>query len=134
MKSPMFQLDNSLFLLLNAGPSPDPTIAGLAILATKFLILLIPVYIIGLWLRGGNRNRLTALGLVGALVIAIALSSIVGLAIFRPRPFMIGLGNTLVEHRPNSSFPSNHALVFATCAILLFLVRRNWAAWATTGL
>jgi undecaprenyl-diphosphatase len=128
----MFKLDNDLFLLLNAGPTPDAAVAGLAIFATKFLVLLIPLFIAGLWFAGGNRNRQTAIALVVALVIAIVASYAVGLVVFRPRPFMIGLGNALVDHRPNSSFPSNHGLVFAVCATLLFLVRSKAAAWAAT--
>lgn len=69
-----------------------------------------------------------------ALVIAIAMSYTVGLVAFRPRPFMIGLGNALIDHRPNSSFPSNHGLAFAVCAIVLFLLRRTAMAWIATGL
>jgi undecaprenyl-diphosphatase len=128
----MLQLDNDLFLLLNAGPNPSATVAWLALFATKFLMLLIPIYLAWLWVSGGRRNRLTAIALCIALGIAIVMSYMIGLVAFRPRPFMVGLGNALVEHRPNSSFPSNHGLAFAVCAAVLFMVRRKGAAWAAT--
>jgi undecaprenyl-diphosphatase len=128
----MLQLDNDLFLLLNAGPNPSAIVAGLALFATKFLMLLIPIYLAWLWVSGGRRNRLTTIALCIALGIAIVMSYMIGLVAFRPRPFMVGLGNALVEHRPNSSFPSNHGLAFAVCAALLFMVRRKGAAWAAT--
>ena len=129
----MFQFDNDLFLLLNAGSAPNATVAWLAIFITRFLVLLIPLGLVGLWISGGRRNRLTAIALCAALAIAIVMSAIVGLVFFRPRPFMVGLGHALVDHRPNSSFPSNHALAFATCAAVLFMVRRKGAAWIATA-
>ncbi|WP_414476159.1 undecaprenyl-diphosphatase [Microvirga sp. M2] len=125
----MLQFDNDLFLRLNAGPTPDATIVALAIFATHFLILLIPFFLGGLWVFGGQRNRLTSIALCVALGVAIMMSSTVGLLIVRPRPFMVGLGHALVEHRANSSFPSNHGLAFAVCAAVLFMVRRRQAAW-----
>lgn len=128
----MLQLDTQIFLLLNAGPAPDAVVAGMATFATKYLVLLIPSGILYLWIAGGNRNRQTAIALVLALLIAIFASYLIGQFAFRPRPFMIGLGSALIEHRPNSSFPSNHGLVFVTCAALLFLTRRSKIAWAAT--
>lgn len=130
----MFKLDSELFLLLNAGPTPNGTVASLAIFITRFVVLLVPIYVVGLWLAGGGRNRQTAISLVIALGMAIVMSYAIGLIAFRPRPFMVGLGSALVEHRESSSFPSNHALAFAVCAAVLFLIRRNRAAWVTTGL
>lgn len=47
---------------------------------------------------------------------------------------MIGLGPALVEHRPNSSFPSNHGLAFAVSAAVLLMLRRKGVAWTATGL
>jgi undecaprenyl-diphosphatase len=112
----MIPLDTELFLALNAGANPNPYVALFAIAVTRFAILLVPCYIVILWLQGSRRRRLLAFALV--------LSFLAGLVIFRPRPFMVGLGYSLVDHRPNASFPSNHALVFAVCATVLALVRQ----------
>ena len=38
-----------------------------------------------------------------------------------PRPFLLGLGHTLIDHRPSASFPSNHATVFFIWATTLAL-------------
>ena len=132
----MSTLDTDLFLALNAGANPNPYIAHFAIAVTRFAILLVPCYITVLWLQGSRRRRLLAFALVLALAIAIVLSFLTGLVIFRPRPFMVGLGHSLVDHRPNASFPSNHTLVFAVCATVLALVRQYGTAClaAATGL
>ncbi|WP_293795403.1 undecaprenyl-diphosphatase [uncultured Bosea sp.] len=128
----MSTLDTDLFLALNAGANPNPYIALFAIAVTRFAILLVPCYIVVLWIQDSRRRRLLAFALVLALVIAIVLSFLTGLVIFRPRPFMAGLGNSLVEHRPSASFPSNHTLVFAVCATVLALVRQYGTACLAT--
>lgn len=120
----MTTLDTDLFLAFNAGANPNPYVALFAIAVTRFAILLVPCYIVVLWVQGSRRQRLLAFALVLALAIAIVLSFLTGLVIFRARPFMVGLGYSLVDHRPNASFPSNHALVFAVCAAVLALVRQ----------
>jgi len=125
----MTPLDTDLFLAFNAGANPNPYVALFAIALTRFAILLVPCYIVVLWIQGTRRRRLLAFALVLALAIGIVLSFLTGLAVFRPRPFMVGLGHSLVEHRPNASFPSNHTLVFAVCATVLALVRQYGAAF-----
>jgi len=130
----MFSLDNDLFLLLNAGSDPSPIVAFLAIFIAKFVVLAVPLLLAWRWIAGGRRNRLTVIALVLAFAFALVVSYLIGLLAFRPRPFVIGLGHALVEHRPNGSFPSNHGLAFAVCAVLLFLVRQKSAAWLMAGL
>ena len=130
----MLKLDTELFLLLNAGATPSTPVEWLAIFAAKFIIVAIPLYLAGLWISGGRRNRLTAIALVLAFGIALVLSTLIGMVVFRPRPFMIGLGHALVQHRPNSSFPSNHGLAFAVWAAVLFMLRRRAVAWLAVAL
>jgi len=40
-----------------------------------------------------------------------------------PRPFMIGLGHTLIPHAADSSFPSDHATVLFAVSLTLLLGR-----------
>jgi len=130
----MLKLDTHLFLLLNAGATPSAPVEWLAIVAAKFVIVAIPLYLAALWIDGRRRNRLTAIALVLAFAIALVLSTLIGMVVFRPRPFMIGLGHALVQHRPNSSFPSNHGLAFAVWAAVLFMLRRRAMAWLAVAL
>lgn len=129
----MLQPDSDLFLHLNAGADPSAAVVWLAIFAAKLVVLIIPLYIAALWITGRQQHRLTAMMLVLGLVIALTLSHVIGLIAFRPRPFMIGLGHALIDHRPNASFPSNHGLIFAVSAAVLFL-RGYRAAWLVAAL
>jgi undecaprenyl-diphosphatase len=122
----MDSLNHGLFLALNASSEPSAGMLLLAVLAAKYLIVLVPLHIALVWL-GGTRDdmRLIALASAVALVMALALSQLVGLVFYTPRPFLLGLGRTWMDHRPSSSFPSNHATVFFTYAVVLGL----FAAW-----
>ncbi|MGO4737781.1 phosphatase PAP2 family protein [Bosea sp. 2KB_26] len=120
----MLALDTELFLALNAGASPNSYVALFAIAVTRFVIFLVPCYIVVLWIRGTRRRRLLAFALALALAIAMVISFAIGFIAFRPRPFMVSLGHSLVDHRPNASLPSNHALAFAVGAAVLALVRQ----------
>ncbi|WP_273795109.1 undecaprenyl-diphosphatase [Brucella intermedia] len=129
----MPSFDTNLFLYLNAGASPNAIVAGLAIFITRYLQFLVPVYLIALWLRNTNKSRQTVTSIALALLIAVVLNYLIGMIWFRPRPFMAGLGHTLMTHRPNSSFPSKHGITFACCAAVLFMVGRMAAGWVAVG-
>jgi undecaprenyl-diphosphatase len=123
-------LNHSLFLALNAGEAPWSAVVFVAIVAAKALIFLVPLHLILIWVGGERTVRFVALSALLALVIALAVNGLVGAVAYSPRPFVIGLGHTLIDHRPNSSFPSNHATVFfAYAASLAIYGRRTLAAW-----
>jgi undecaprenyl-diphosphatase len=123
-------LNHSLFLALNAGEAPWSVVVFVAIVAAKALIFLVPLHVILIWVGGERTVRFVALSALIALVIALAVNGVVGAVAYSPRPFVIGLGHTLIDHRPNSSFPSNHATVFfAYAASLAIYGRRTLAAW-----
>jgi undecaprenyl-diphosphatase len=123
-------LNHSLFLALNAGEAPWSAVVFVAIVAAKALIFLVPLHLILIWVGGERTVRFVALSALLALVIALAVNGLVGALAYSPRPFVIGLGHTLIDHRPNSSFPSNHATVFfAYAASLAIYGRRTLAAW-----
>jgi undecaprenyl-diphosphatase len=60
-----------------------------------------------------------------ALVIAIGINQAIGYVAFTPRPFVVGLGTQLIEHRDSSSLPSNHATIFFTYAAVLLLLSKR---------
>jgi undecaprenyl-diphosphatase len=89
-----------------------------------------------IWVGGERAVRFVALSALLAIVIALVVNGIVGAIAYSPRPFVIGLGHTLIDHRPNSSFPSNHATVFLAYAASLAIYGRRTLAgcFAALGL
>jgi undecaprenyl-diphosphatase len=87
------------------------------------LIWAIPILIGISWLRGREETRkamliATASGLLGLLI-----NQIIGLVWLHPRPFMIGLGHTLIPHVADSSFPSDHLTLWWAVTFSLAMQR-----------
>lgn len=75
------------------------------------------------------RQNTSASGLLGLLI-----NQIIGLAWLHPRPFMIGLGHTLIPHVADSSFPSDHLTLWWAVAFSLALQRGPRIAGVTLAL
>ncbi len=71
----------------------------------------------------GNRDK--SLYAFYSAIFALIINYLIGLFYFHPRPFMIGLGQTLLKHSPDSSFPSDHATLAFSIALSL-LMDREW--------
>jgi undecaprenyl-diphosphatase len=120
----MEDLNHALFLWLNAPEHPSTLLLAIATSFAEYAIWALPV-IIGIdWLRGSEQTRkvlleATASGLAGLLI-----NQIIGLVWQHPRPFMIGLGHTLIPHAADSSFPSDHLTLLWAVAFSFLIHRR----------
>jgi undecaprenyl-diphosphatase len=114
-------LNRALFLKINAGPSTANWVIDSATLIANDLIYLIPTLLVALWLWGDERRRNLALRACLVAVLGVGLNQIIGLFWQHPRPFTIGLGLAWLPHAADSSFPSDHAAVFASVGISLLL-------------
>jgi undecaprenyl-diphosphatase len=72
-----------------------------------------------MWFSGAEEQRSLAIRACFVAVLGVAVSQFIGLVCPHPRPFMIGLGHTFLQHAPDPSFPSDHATVFAGIALTL---------------
>jgi len=113
MLEPLESLNHSLFLAINAGAHPPVPLLSFAWFSAEVL---------------KTRRVLVYAGL--AATVALLINQLIGLAWYHPRPFEIGLGHTLLTHKPESSFPSDHATVFIsiTLALLRWPGSRAWGA------
>jgi undecaprenyl-diphosphatase len=127
-------LNHALFLALNAGADAPGFLVAFAILAAKYLTLFLPLALAAVWVRGDRTRRFVALSCLVALLISLAANQVVGLLAYSPRPFVLGLGRTLIEHRPSSSFPSNHGTIWFTAAAVLIVFEHRRLAVATAAL
>lgn len=130
----MNDLNRTLFLALNGSAESARPLVLLAIFIAKYLIAVVPLHMVVVWIGGDRRMRFAALTAFAALVIAVLVNQIIGYVAFTPRPFMIGLGHQLIEHRASSSMPSNHATIFFTYGVTLLLLGLRGLAWTAVGL
>ncbi len=87
--------------------------------SAEILIYVLALGLVIAWLRRSTemQQALVYAGLVGA--VALLINQLIGMVWYHPRPFEIGLGYTLLAHRPETSFPSDHATVFFSVTLAL---------------
>lgn len=116
------------FLAVNAPEHANIWLTRWAIVCADFLIYLVPLLLVYLWFWGGERERKSALFAVLVALIALGLAQVLGMLFPHPRPFMVGIGHTLIPHVADSSFPSDHATFFSAIGVSLwFMSQRFWA-------
>lgn len=117
----MLELNHKLFLLLNSSAqSPDWLVNGVAALASSPVVIA-PLLVVALWVWGKPSARGALIAIAGAVIAAQGVNLILGLLWFDPRPFMVPLGHTLVEHVADNGFPSDHATLIWTLGAGLWL-------------
>jgi len=114
-------LNLALFSHLNAAPDSDPRLLWLAEVFAVYLIWLVPALLVLGWLRGNDRLKRPLLEAFIATVLALTASWLIGTLWYTPRPFMVPVGQTFLEHSPTAAFPSNHATIMLTMAFSLML-------------
>lgn len=120
-------LDNSLFIKLNLWPQNGLLDKFLATVAL-YTIYIIPVILIILWFWSEHAKKTAFRAAVAGLLAWLGFCNLIGAFYFRPRPFDNGnlSVNELIFHRPDRSFPSDHAaFLFALAFIFLFLGYRK---------
>jgi undecaprenyl-diphosphatase len=124
--------NQALFLYLNATLTTPAWEISTAIVMADYLIYLVPLILVSLWCWGKESQRALALNAFAVALVALGINQLIGIVWQHPRPFMIGLGHTFIQHMPDSSFPSDHVTVFAAIGLtLVFANIRSVAGWAT---
>ncbi len=117
--------NTALFLLLNAGDPPDQVARLLAVLFADYVIFLVPLMLVVGWLRGDASRRKLMLEATACGLFALLMNQLIGLVWPHPRPFMVGVGHTLIAHIADSSFPSDHLTLLLSIA-LTFVISARW--------
>jgi len=107
------------FSLINADAGLQGWRLALGIFAAKWLILLVPIGLGGMWINGRPGQREAATRALAATLFALALNAVIGLLWYHARPFAIGAGHAYLQHATDSSFPSDHGTIMFTVALVL---------------
>lgn len=94
-------------------------------IAHDLVYLMVAIFAL-LWLRGNNFTKTLLVKAFIFTVIALSISEIASYILNTPRPFVMHVGHTLIEHDATGSFPSNHMSIFSGIAFAYyFSVKRD---------
>jgi len=131
----MEHFNQTLFLLLNASAHPSAMLVGLATVLANDVIWLVPITLMIGWLRGGEVRRKLLLQAACTGLSGLLINQAIGMVWTHPRPFMMGIGHTLIAHAADSSFPSDHlTLLWSVAFSCLLHARLRFAGWILAGL
>ena len=130
------QLNLQLFHILNV---PDQTsiwmINYASLIAHDLVYLFLLIFAIA-WFRGSYEVKT---GIIKAFIftaITLLMSEVLSAVLNTPRPFVMDVGRTLIEHAPTGSFPSNHMSIFSGIAFAYYFSPQRdlgriliWTAW-----
>lgn len=111
------------------GNASDVAVYMARLFASK-VVYATPLLLVWGWLRRPHALRLPLLQAALAALVALGANQLIGLAVFEPRPFAVGIGPALLAHAPDSSFPSDHLTLIWAVAVSLWLS----PAWRRAGL
>jgi undecaprenyl-diphosphatase len=118
-------LNQSLFFIINAPEHPAPWMFSLARFFAQDCILVVPLILCVGWLGSTNKVRYGLLEATMSGIFGLSGNLLIGLLWQHPRPFMIGIGHTLIPHIADSSFPSDHLTLVWAVAFSLCLHRES---------
>lgn len=122
-------MNTTIFLALNASANPNAIVLALALFFSKYVPFLLMGFCAVVFIGGGEKPRVILFTVVTAATCAAIISWLIGHYMYLPRPFIESIGRTLLAHKDNASFPSNHMMfmtVFATTFILSSHRKMGW--------
>lgn len=100
---------------------------NLVIFCAKYVFLATGLLVVLLLIKQNRKQQLQfILTLVGAGIIAYALSKILSKLYYDPRPFVTQNITPLIPHATDNGFPSEHTWFTATVASCIYMVNRQY--------
>lgn len=128
----MLSANVALFMMLNAASRPHALWQALVEALAVAPVPLVPVLLTCLWVWGPPARRAALIATGIAPFAGQAINMTLGLLWLEPRPFMVGIGHTWLEHVADNGFPSDHATLAWSLGLGLVLTGGSyrWGALA----
>lgn len=116
-------MNQALFTLINGYAGRNGIIDNAAIVVADYLPLLFIAYLVYLWIFR-KEARQEALQTGFGVLLALTMNFAITLFYYHPRPFMDHAVNLLIQHAPETSFPSDHTTFMLALSFMLASCRK----------
>ncbi|WP_024788974.1 MULTISPECIES: undecaprenyl-diphosphatase [unclassified Lebetimonas] len=113
-------LNKEWFLDINSLAGYNHLLDEIMILSAKTTPFIFAIILIYLWFSKRKNESLFAFY---SAMMGLLLNQIITLIYFHPRPFMVHIGTLLIHHKPENSFPSDHATLTFSIAFMLLMFK-----------
>jgi len=124
----MQSCDSVLFHAINGLAGRSDALDALMIGSARYLPVVLALALVGLWLSWRERNQRGAFLAGASALIALGIGQLVGKAFPRPRPYISHSVNQLIPRSLDTSFPSDHAILGFSVAVLVWRYNRRAGA------
>ena len=122
------QLNYALFNLINQYAGINPLVDTISVIIAKYMPLMVIIGVAYLWIKKANNTRDIILYGIYAAIIGLIINYMITLVYYHPRPFTIPLGTQLFQYTADSSFPSDHATLMFSLALMLIYFKETRTA------
>lgn len=125
----MDRINQTLFALINGPADPAPGMLILSRFLADWVLYIVAAGLVIGWLRAAATTRRALVQVALATLLALAVNFTIAALWYHPRPLELGIGNQLLAHAAETSFPSDHATILFAVAfsLLAFEAARLWA-------
>ena len=125
----MQSTDSALFHWINGFAGHVYWLDPIMIACANYAPIVFVVVLLGCWARWRPEWQHAAVLAGLAALLALGTGQLVGMALPRPRPYQVTFATVLVVHAPDTSFPSDHAILSFAVTVVLATVSRRLGGW-----
>lgn len=116
-------MNHTLFTAINSFAGKNAMLDKVAVITAEYLPFLFIAFLANLWFFK-KEQRVEVLLTVMTVSLALAINFVITLLYYHPRPFVAGPVNLLIQHAPETSFPSDHGTFMLTLSLMLATCRQ----------
>ncbi len=117
----MEKFNQSIFLFINQYAGKNDLLDLLLISAAEAMPYIFIGVLIYLYFNSNIEKKGASINAGLSVLLGMLISYVISIFYQHPRPFVENLGTQLIEHAPDSSFPSDHTtFIFSIAVMLLF--------------
>ena len=118
------KINIEIFNAINIYSGKNVAIDQLAIIIAEYLPIIFILFLLYLWFNKKEQKNL-ALYFGYSSIVGVLLNFLITLFYFHPRPFMENIGTLLINHAPETSFPSDHTTFMLSIAFMLLYFKET---------